>query len=1185
MLLSVSQLLLRSSSETWSMMMGQMPTTAPGAFFLLIGLISCHGFNLDTERPTVFQENGAGFGQSVVQFEQIGLVIGAPLESTSVNQTGKLYKCEFGSGTCLTIPINVPPEAVNMSLGLTLATGINPSQLLACGPLVHRTCKENAYINGLCFMLDSNLKQEGNFPASLQECPKQENDIVFLIDGSGSINERQFAQMKNFVITVMDQFKGTNTQFSLMQYSSDFRTHFTFKDFKNDPTPKHLVEPIQQLEGATHTASGIRRVVRELFQERNGARKDATKILIVITDGRIEGDRLHYRNVIPEAEEKGIIRYAIGVGRAFATSSSQKELNTIASEPVKDHVFQVNNFEALKNIQNQLQEKIFAIEGTQSGSNSSFEYEMSQEGFSAVFTSDGPLLGTVGSFSWSGGAFLYNQIDKPTFINISLEDLDMKDAYLGYSLDIAVQKATQSLIMGAPRYQHIGMVAMFKKNFNTWEKTAEVTGKQIGSYFGATVCAVDVNKDDKTDLILIGAPHYYERNQGGQVSICPLPRGGAKWKCETNLRGEPGHPWGRFGAALAVLGDMNGDKIIDVAVGAPGEEENRGALYLFHGMAGSSINSSFSQRIAGSQFSPTLQYFGQSLGGGYDITQDGLMDVAVGANGQVLLLRGQPILSLEASLQFSPKELKRSVFECQEQKKTNQEAGVTRVCLITRKNSADRLGEVQSSVTYDLVLDSGRSSSRAIFDDTKNRTRRRVVTIGMNRICEEVKLLLPNCVEDSVTPIILGLNFSLVGQPIASAGNLRPVLAVNAPRLFTTTLPFEKNCGNDSICQDDLSITFSFLSLQTLVVGSLQDLNGTMTVRNQGEDSYRTLVSFLYPPGLSFRRASLIQSKPLYRSMRLICESGTVENESIRGSTCSINHPIFREGSEITFNITFDVSPMASLGRKMIFKANVVSENKAFINNKTSLQLELPVKYAIHPVISRHEESTKYLNFSASEEKSSTSLKHIYQVKNLGQRNLPIKIDFWVPVELNKKNVWENAEVIPSQNLSCTLERKFPHLSDFMAQLRNSAVVNCSIAVCERIRCDIPIFNTQEEFNFTIKGNLSFGWVKQTNQKNLIVTSLAEIIFDESLYALPSGRMFVRVQTQTKVEQNEVYSYIPLIVGSSIGGLVLLALITAGLYKLGFFKRQYKEMMNDVGENAPDSTPAGENAPDSTPAE
>lgn len=44
---------------------------------------------------------------------------------------------------------------------------------------------------------------------------------------------------------------------------------------------------------------------------------------------------------------------------------------------------------------------------------------------------NGPLLGSVGSFDWAGGAFLYPSKDKATFINTTRIDSDMNDAYLG----------------------------------------------------------------------------------------------------------------------------------------------------------------------------------------------------------------------------------------------------------------------------------------------------------------------------------------------------------------------------------------------------------------------------------------------------------------------------------------------------------------------------------------------------------------------------------------------------------------------------------------------------------------------------------------------------------------------------------------------------------------------------------
>uniref|UniRef100_H0WKI6 Integrin subunit alpha X n=1 Tax=Otolemur garnettii TaxID=30611 RepID=H0WKI6_OTOGA len=1149
-------------------------TRSRTALLLLIGVASSLCFNLDTEQPTTFHGNSAGFGHSVVQYASSWVVVGAPLEIKATNQTGGLYQCAYRSSACEPINLQIPPEAVNMSLGLSLASATHPLRLLACGPTVHHECRENMYLTGFCFLLVPNQRFSRDpslrfpalppqrFPAALQECPQQEQDIVFLIDGSGSISSGDFAKMKTFVAAVMSQFQKPNTQFSLMQFSNKFRTHFTFNDFIRSPTPLRLLESVYQLGGYTYTATAIRRVVYQLFTASSGARKDATKILIVITDGLKEGDYLAYRDVIPQAEAAGIIRYAIGVGSAFQNIQSLKELSDIASKPSQEHIFKVENFDALRDIQKQLKEKIFAIEGTETTSSSSFELELSQEGFSAVFTHDGPVLGAVGSFSWSGGAFLYPPNMNPTFINMSQENVDMRDSYLG----------EKSLGVG----DRLGTSCQ-------WRPKAEVTGTQIGSYFGASLCSVDVDTDGSTDLVLIGAPHYYEQTGGGQVSVCPLPRG-SRWQCEVILRGEQGHPWGRFGAALTVLGDVNGDQLTDVAIGAPGEQENQGAVYLFHGASGPSISRSHSQRIAGSQLPSKLQYFGQSLSGGQDLTQDRLVDLAVGAQGQVVLLRTRPILRVSANIDFSIAEIPRSVFECQEQGVSNQMLGEANVCLRIYDGPKIQLNAVRSSVTFDLALDPGRLSPRAIFKETHAHNLTRVRDLGLGKHCETVNLLFPDCVEDSVTPITLRLNINLVGEPIPSFGNLRPILAIDAPRYFTASLPFEKNCGADHICQDDLGISFGFSGLKTLVVGSNLELNAEVRVWNDGEDSYRTTVTFSYPEGLSFRRVTWGQVFPLgkeekqqkLRSLHLTCDSAPAGIQGTWTTHCSLSHFIFRGGAQITFLATFDVSPKAVLGDRLLLIANVSSENNTPRTSKTIYQLELPVKYAIYTVISSHEQSTKYLNFSVSEEEESSMVRHRYQVNNLGQRDLPVSINFWVPVELNRRAVWTEMEVSHPQNpsIQCSSERTAPTESDFLTHIRKNPVLDCSIADCLRFRCDIPSFGIQEELDFILKGNLSLGWVSQTLQKKVLVASVAEITFDRSVYSqLPGQEAFLSAQAKTVLEEYEVHNPIPLIVGSCVGGLLLLALITAVLYKVGFFKRQYKEMMAEAanGQIAPEN--------------
>uniref|UniRef100_A0A8C3HGU3 Uncharacterized protein n=1 Tax=Chrysemys picta bellii TaxID=8478 RepID=A0A8C3HGU3_CHRPI len=63
-------------------------------------LAPSHGFSVEVEGPITFQAAAVGFGQSVVQ-----LIVGAPLQTGNVNETGKVYKCDLGSRRCQEIPI------------------------------------------------------------------------------------------------------------------------------------------------------------------------------------------------------------------------------------------------------------------------------------------------------------------------------------------------------------------------------------------------------------------------------------------------------------------------------------------------------------------------------------------------------------------------------------------------------------------------------------------------------------------------------------------------------------------------------------------------------------------------------------------------------------------------------------------------------------------------------------------------------------------------------------------------------------------------------------------------------------------------------------------------------------------------------------------------------------------------
>nr|XP_042702671.1 integrin alpha-X-like [Chrysemys picta bellii] len=1101
-------------------------------------LAPSHGFSVDVEVPITFKEAAVGFGQSVVQFGSAGaggLLVGAPLQMGEVNETGKVYKCDPGSRLCQEIPIQRPPDAVHMSLGLSLAA--RGSNLLVCGPTVHRACGENMYIKGYCFLLDQSLQQRRRIPDTLAECPKQVTDIAFLIDGSGSIAPVDFGKMKTFLSEIMKRFRSADAQFALMQYSHTFTEHFDFLQYRRSRDPDSLLGSVEQLRGATHTATAIQKVVRELFTSRKGARDEATKILIVITDGEKSGDPLSYSDAVSEAERAGIIRYAIGVGQAFSSAAAQRELQEIASQPSNEHVFRVDNFDALQGIQNQLQEKIFAIEGTQSQSGSSFQLEMSQEGFSSLLSPDGPVLGAVGAYDWSGGIYLYGSGGKPSFINVSRTSTDMNDAYLGYSSQVITANGQSSYVVGAPRYQHAGKVVLFSRDTKggEWTHRSEVLGEQIGSYFGGTLCAVDLDRDGNTDLVLIGAPMFYTPLNGGRVYNCLINWPGMTLNCTKTLQGQTGQAFGRFGASISEIGDISGDGQTDVVIGAPMENSNRGALYIFHGGKGG-FSPQYRQRIEGSLFPSRLHYFGQAVSGGTDLTGDGLPDIAVGAQGQVLLLRSRPVLRVGVSISFQPPTIPTSAFDCQEQEQLNTKASSANVCFTVTKSTMDSLGNgISSTIHYSLSLDPWRTKIRAAFDSTGS-VLSRELRLGIEKKCETYQIKLPLCPEDTLTPITLRLNYTLTGEPIAAAGDLRPILSEDSALVSAGSVrPPEPGSGD---------------CLQRVRCGPI-----------------------------SHWLVSHVQSNR--RAMAVRCNSAVgSEEQTQRNSTCHINHPIFWSGAEAIFIATFDVSSEADLGDRLQMTAKASSDNGGPTTERMSHRAELPVKYGIFIILTSLEESTKYVNFSSKEEGTSVPVTHRYEVKNLRQRSVPISVTFQFPVELSGVRVWDASEVVPSKPelAQCASEAETPGSKDFVKQMSEHPLLDCSVATCKKIRCRIASLKMQQPVEFTIKGNVSFQWVSKTQQQKVSLVSEAQIEYEEKKYTQKEG--FVQRQVQTVVERSEVYNYLPIIVGSSVGGLVLLALITAALYKFGFFKRQYKQRLEgDGAEPAQNDASAPLNAP------
>ncbi|KAG1933411.1 integrin alpha-M-like [Pimephales promelas] len=1099
--------------------------------------------------PSPPQRQNGAFGYKVIQ-RASSLLVSDPLIQHSQTQRGQIYRCGVTDGKCIPLSITVTNEAVNMSLGLSMSLD-PPSSTAVCGPTIPKTCDVTTY-NGMCFKISPDDVVSRSMPKTLRECPP-EIDIAFLMDGSGSVNSLDFNKMKAFVIEMIKSFIDRDAQFAIAQFSTDCDIHDKFQ-VKKPMEWEDAVNKISQQRGWTNTAKAIQYLVNELFVSKGGVRPSASKILIVITDGESTDSKL--TEAVQQAQAKHITRYAIGVGNAFVIGKAIRELAIIASLPTNKHVFKVTGFDALKSIREKLKENIIAIEGTQTSGDSS-RMEFAQDGFSVALTSNTDMIMTaVGAFQWKGGYQLYktNDISDQSFKSNSLFQAGSEhDSYLGYSLTIATIFRAKYAVMGAPRHKHKGQVTVSRIDRSD-VKQLDSPKPQIGSYFGAEVCAVDLNSDSYTDLLLVSAPTYTESDREGFVAVYIFTRRANLFFSNT-LVGMAGQR-GRFGSSLASPADLNGDGFMDVLVGAPLEEDGQGSIYIFNGIDGGII-SKYSQRIVGSSVGPGLRFFGISLSqSSLDQTRDILPDIAVGSKGAVLLLRSRPIMLLETKVTYNPTKIPTG--------ETGQSLENTmKVCFTMNRYSHD-IKDLSANINYTIMLDAKRQKYRAYFSP-QTRILSKVVNIKSNaETCRSHRFFIDAFSEDALNPLSNQLTFTFEGQPLARLQNIKPVLHPKIKTITDHSLDFEINCGSDDICIDDLRMDFNFSGSTNIEVGIMQELNVTVFVENRGENSYNTHFTLSYPFGLSYRRITSKQG-------RVECVSLDAERGVTLGETsCQISKPILKGNTQAVFHITYSIDKESTFDQNVTFTAKINSGNDQHSETSQFLkEKSIGVKFAINIALIRHEDSSLHINFTAQKPDLERPVKQILKVEN-DFRELHFKVFIKVPVILGDKFIWTDKNL---QIPDCVKQKdEQPLFTNFVEVLKKDRVLNCSVAVCAVFRCDVTLIKNERKL-YNIFGNVSSGWIEQTGLKAAVfeLVSSASLDFDKSKYIFfssDSQHTAPSVQINTQVEVFEEVNLTKEITGGVIGGLLLLALITAALYKGGFFKSQYKELIENAEQSA-----------------
>ncbi|NP_001373553.1 integrin alpha-D isoform 1 precursor [Danio rerio] len=1118
-------------------------------FTLLMCACLSEAFNMDTEHPLVYNGSAADFfGYSVHQSESsTQIIVGAPLAR---NSTGEIYTCASDLRSCKALR---RPDSERVRF-FSMSVSVSPdAPLTSCSPYLPHDCDGNSYLNGICYQFNSGLQAVSNFTAAYQECTKREVNLVFLFDGSRSMKPEEFDLNKDFITDIMKKLSNSSIKFAAVQFATTFSTVFDFNDYQLGSAEQKLQKE-KHMSALTNTHGAIKYVLENLLNNvSSGANPKAQHALVIITDGDpTDRDNEH---VLEKCDKQNILRYIIGVGGL----ANLARLTSLASEPKHNNTFFIKDYKGLEGLLDNLQKKIYNIEGSTEAHSKDRLKELSQSGFSVINHKDSVIVGSVGSNDWRGSLYEVTGSGSGVKETEIRDPFVSKDSYMGYSAVLGARAGVSFLFSGAPRAEHMGLVTLFIKNDSSWRVSWNISGEQIGSYFGASLSLLDVDSDGDSDFLLVGAPLFHQSQPRAEGKLYVYTFSDGPFQKMLNVSGSN---IGRFSASLASLKDLNGDSLSDVAVGAPLENDGEGVVYIYlgDGMRGINLNHA-PQRISGRSVLPGLQQFGVSLSGQMDMSDDNLTDVVIGARGGMVLLKARPVMSVSVQLSFSPNEINLNYFECPSDKVLNV-FNLTSCFTMKEQTSSNGSLDKKLNVSLELNVDVMRGINRGFFvqRDSSSKALQQLLLLDSGIFCRSFPVFMPGCVADTVSPLKIRMNFSQSEM----SGSSVAVLDVYSRTEEYVEVPFQRNCNSNNSCVADLKLDFSFRN-NTLVVANQAHFTLLISLENPGDDSFNTSIVLHYPDGLSL--SNFLTVKP----SRTRSSCGDRDSGATNRTTCSINLPVYRSGTTTQFQATFRVSKWDydwSDMMEMMITAN--SDN----NGNTSaaaVRRSVPVQFAVDVAISLSaEDSVTYLNFSL-EDRGPKPLRIVYKVENLGVKGLPVRVSLHLPC--------------PTTPVRLSKQK-------FSVQ-QNSTDVACTSSEddhCETIECSQFHLDKHSVVQFILTADATFQSVKeyeskfsfQELRKDFSLNISAELNYNRSRYNQTSTglkddphKSQITVKAEFVLPPNRM---LIISVGAG-GGLILLIIIFFLLVKCGFFKRrrpeEFPSQTDDVSalENSPEDSP------------
>uniref|UniRef100_A0A8D0PGI5 Integrin alpha-8 n=1 Tax=Sus scrofa TaxID=9823 RepID=A0A8D0PGI5_PIG len=804
-----------------------------------------------------------------------------------------------------------------------------------------------------------------------------------------------------------------------------------------------------------------------------------------------------------------------------------------------------------------------------------------QAGFSLDFYKNGDLIvGGPGSFYWQGQVITASIAD--IIANYSFKDILRKlagekqtevapasydDSYLGE----IHRSSICELLAGVPRgAQNFGYVSIINSTDMTFIQN--FTGEQMASYFGYTIAVSDVNNDGMDD-ILIGAPLFMEREfesnprEVGQVYLY-LQVSALVFRDPQVLAGT--EVFGRFGTAVAHLGDLNQDGYNDIAIGAPfAGKGQRGKVLIYNGNE-NGLNTKASQILQGvwaSQAAPSG--FGFTLRGDADIDKNDYPDLIVGAfgTGKVAVYRARPVVTVEAQLLLQPVIINLENKTCQIPESTASVACFSlRVCASVTGQSISNIIRLSAEVQLDSLKQKGAVKRTLFLDNHQSHRIFPLVVKGQKSLqCQDFTVYLRDETEfrDKLSPINISLNYSLDESTFKEGPEVKPILNHYRASVVTEQAHILVDCGEDNMCIPDLKLS-ARPDKQQVIIGDENHLMLLINARNEGEGAYEAELFVTIPE-----------------------EADYVGIERSNKSSLGLRFAVPRL-EKTNMSINFELQIRSS--NKDNPDSNLVSLQ---INITAVAQVE--IRGVSHPpqiVLPIH-------NWEPEEEPHREEgvgplVEHIYELHNIGPSTISDTLlevgwpfsardEFLLYIfhiqTLGPLHCQTNPDINPQDIKPAAPLEDTPELSAF---LRNSTIphqvrrrnvpvlephrqspakiLNCTNIECLQISCVVGRLGGGESAVLKVRSRL---WAKTFLQRKNDPYSLASLVsfevkkmpYKDQPAKLPEGS--IAIKTSVIWATPNVSFSIPLwvIILAILLGLLVLAILTLALWKCGFFDR------------------------------